>query len=359
MPSNSIKGHAFEYFVRELLLACGFTKVLPDDKIIYKNSTGTMIHGLGQPHNADVLVSPPIQIPFYFPTRLLIECKCYSDTLGLTFARNVLGLREDINGFEIVTQDILDKRKNYRRQIATLHSFERYLYQVALASISGFKLTAIEYAITHRIPLISFTDSEIFASIRDFLNNADNIYGQLSEEEKRRVRDKCKAVSDEEYIQYVEYYIDETPIGRFNSFFANVKDIADNICLGVLENGTILFLYKTENNRPENDRRYNDGFELHYTNEKRSNWYILTNEYKYEFELPLPLMQEWKMKTDELEDEFLAKKQTLEFKNQRFPKILLYETYIDEYSYTLETKIEVLNISKQFLSNAVNNENNE
>ena len=68
MPrSLRLKGIAFEWFVRNLLKSCGFNSVVPDDSIIYKDSRGIMIHGLGQPHNADVLMSPPFQIPFYFP----------------------------------------------------------------------------------------------------------------------------------------------------------------------------------------------------------------------------------------------------------------------------------------------------
>ena len=60
--SKNIKGYVFEWFVRRILNNCNFISVKPDNKVIYKKGCDTMIHGLGQPHNADALVSPPIQI---------------------------------------------------------------------------------------------------------------------------------------------------------------------------------------------------------------------------------------------------------------------------------------------------------
>ena len=107
----SIKGKLFEYFVFRLLVSCGFKPVIPDGLLVYKGGPGLMVQGIGQPHNADVLLTPPIQTPFYYPTRLLVECKCYDEPIGLPQIRNALGLRDDINNFEIVTEDILKKSK--------------------------------------------------------------------------------------------------------------------------------------------------------------------------------------------------------------------------------------------------------
>ena len=69
----SIKGKLFEYFVFRLLVSCGFKPVIPDELLVYKGGPGLMVQGIGQPHNADVLLTPPIQTPFYYPTRLLVE----------------------------------------------------------------------------------------------------------------------------------------------------------------------------------------------------------------------------------------------------------------------------------------------
>ena len=134
-----------------------------------------MIHGLGQAHNADVLVNPPIQIPFFFPSRLIIECKCKKKPLGIEHGRNVLGLREDINNFDIITPGILQARTHYQRATLATYDFDRYHYQVALASTSGFKLTTLEFAAVHRIPLLQFSSS-LFRNVIDLIYKLDILF---------------------------------------------------------------------------------------------------------------------------------------------------------------------------------------
>ena len=342
----NIKGYAFEYFMKKILYACGFQQVLPDNKIVYKASAGLMIHGLGQPHNADVLVSPPIQIPFYFPTRLLVECKCYSAPLGIAFARNVLGLREDINGFDIVTPQILDKRKNYRRNSAAIYPFDRYFYQVALASTSGFKCTAEEYAMVHRIPLISFSQSKIFRQIRQFVSEIDDYYETLSPEEQNRLKNRFSGENEYYGDFYQANYDDFVP-----NFVSTVDRLANNMCFGVLENGTILFLYKDthhDNNRNQRQNFDYDGFRI-YWSEDMVSWRIEEKEHNYYFELPTMLMKEWNGMVENWEREYEAKMRTLEFKKRYFPKIIIYE-FVEG-----KTSIKVLNISKEFLQQAAKN----
>jgi len=96
------KGKAFEYLVKNILLGIGFNEVRSDENYIFDGSAGQMINGLGEAHNADVLLEPPVQTPFYAMTRLLIECKDYNRKVGLDVVRSALGLREDINSFDIL-----------------------------------------------------------------------------------------------------------------------------------------------------------------------------------------------------------------------------------------------------------------
>ena len=95
-------GKAFELFVKRILVNIGFSEVVSDGLYIYDGTPGQMIQGLGEAHNADVLLEPPAQTPFYSKTRILIECKDYRTKIGLNVARSALGLREDINNFNIV-----------------------------------------------------------------------------------------------------------------------------------------------------------------------------------------------------------------------------------------------------------------
>lgn len=149
------KGKAFELFVRRLLLNVGFSEVKSDGAFVFDGAAGQMIQGLGEAHNADVLLQPPVQTPFYTPSRLLVECKDYGLKVGLNVLRSALGLREDINHFNIVDFEILKDRRANRRN-TPIEFYNRYFYQVAVASMSGFTMQAQEFALTHRISLIDF-----------------------------------------------------------------------------------------------------------------------------------------------------------------------------------------------------------
>lgn len=127
------RGKAFEIIVKNFLIGIGFLEVCSDKLYIYDGPAGQMIQGLGNAHNADVLLEPMVQTPFYTPTRLLIECKDYDKKkVGLDVVRGVLGLREDINHFEIVDTNILQERRKQNRNVINNYSYIRYTYQLAV-----------------------------------------------------------------------------------------------------------------------------------------------------------------------------------------------------------------------------------
>lgn len=66
------KGSAFEILVKRILMNVGFMEVVSDGLYIYDGTAGQMLQGVGESHNADVLLQPPVQIPFYTPSRLLM-----------------------------------------------------------------------------------------------------------------------------------------------------------------------------------------------------------------------------------------------------------------------------------------------
>ena len=51
-------GKAFELFVKRILIHIGFSEVVSDGLYIYDGAPGQMIQGLGEAHNADVLLEP-------------------------------------------------------------------------------------------------------------------------------------------------------------------------------------------------------------------------------------------------------------------------------------------------------------
>lgn len=147
-------GRAFEILVKQILLHVGFSEVKSDGLYIFDAGAGQMIQGLGEAHNADVLLEPPVQTPFYAMSRILIECKDYQKKVGLNTVRSVLGLKEDINHFDIVDKDELIARRNTRRKGLT-YPFDRYDYQVAIAAMNGYTVPAQKFAATYRIPRLA------------------------------------------------------------------------------------------------------------------------------------------------------------------------------------------------------------
>lgn len=337
MPTKNIKGYAFEWFVRWVLNHCGFASVRPDNKIIYEKGRDVMIHGLGQPHNADVLVAPPVQIPLYFPSRLLIECKCKKESLGIEHGRNVLGLREDINSFYIVTPEILDKRRNYTRRGSALYSFDRYHYQVALASTSGFKRSTQEFAAVHKIPLIQFSSS-IFTHIIQLIWKLDEI--TFSEYEATALKD-IFASREDISIRTLDLSPDVKDWAY--AMVEESRKIATYMRIGILDNGSILFLARPVTEDSRDNLHYSDGYTLYWSQE--SKYWILRERgtARYYFELPVELLDIWANRYTENMYE-----SAINLKAEYLKSISVYTK--NQYGKPI---IEVLTLSPSFINDAV------
>lgn len=337
MPSKNIKGYALEWFVRRILNHCGFASVIPDNKIVFKNGRNVMVHGLGQPHNTDVLVDPPIQIPFFFPSRLIVECKCKNIELGIEHGRNVFGLREDINSFDIVTPDILRARANYRRKNLATYNFDRYYYQVALASTSGFKVTTQEFAAVHRIPLLQFK-SKIFSSVVELIYSLDNMHINQCDKEKM-----LDAFATEASIVVQLENCASSVLQWAQSFSEKCDAIAEHMDIGILDNGSILFLFKPYIPDEDDERVFEDGYSLHWSTE--NNYWSLyeRGKEKYCFELPSELLNIWKnsYNTD-------RRGAALSLKSDYMKRITVYSKDEDG-----KVGIKVLTLSSSFIENAL------
>ena len=342
----SIKGKLFEFFVTRILISCGFQPVIPDGLLVYKGSPGLMVQGLGQSHNADVLLSPPVQTPFYFPTRLLVECKCYNKPIGLPIIRNALGLREDVNHFDIVTEKILKNRQNNRKN-DKYYKLNRYVYQVAVASIEGFASTAIPFALAHRIPLISFSYSALFADIRKMIDTLDEI-GQSDPTFTEYVLSFLKKHIDCPSNNF--YYRSEKPSladdfvnGCMIEFLEEVDRFQKKATIGLLEDGTILFLVEedeknTKDVLPSNQKWYDDGYSLYWNYPDTSNWVLRNKNRMYLFELPKEIRDEWMSSTCE------QRKEALKIKQHYFSNIILFHGQKSG-----RLSLEVIQLSEQFL----------
>lgn len=258
-------GKAFELFVKYLLINIGFSEVSSDGIYVFDGAPGQMLQGLGEAHNADVLLDPPVQTPFYSRTRLLIECKDYRTKIGINTVRSALGLREDVNHFDIVDiNELLNRRRQNRHGF--LYDYERCTYQVAIAAINGFTNQAQKFAATYRIPLISFERLPFWEDFCKMFGTTHLSYG--GRYYSQRI-DTPEEITEEKVIS-----------------FAN--EIGQRMAVAITGSGQLLFLYRQEGEKSE----FDDFYSLHWS-APNSPWVLLSGDCSYLFHLPKSIMKQW------------------------------------------------------------------
>jgi len=310
-----MKGKLFEELIRNILLRIGFSQIKSDGLYIFDGAPGQMIQGIGQAHNADVLLMPPAQTPFYFPSRLLIECKNYEKSIGLNVIRSALGLREDINSFELVDLNVLQARRNHRRK-AGIYNYQRYYYQVAVAAFHDFSTAAQEFALAHRIPLISFEKLPFWNTLIPQIDEFCRCY--------RFERDTTRAWYSDSY-----YLIQN----RFN-------EIANRMAIAMLDDGQMLFLYSLDEYIGFDENYYNL-----YWNNDHEYWILQCGKRQYAFQLPKKIREEW-LKTSI--DDLAKRENALNCKQEYLSHIVVY------YNQNGLSKIKMLSINKEQLRAAYN-----
>lgn len=290
MNASKLKGNLLEYLIRQLLLNSGFTSVRPDGLLIYNFRGLRFINGKGSSHDADVLMNPPIQMPFSYPYRLLFECKAYNNRVGLPIVRNALGLRYDINEFEIVTRAQLTQRQNNRRRNHAIDNRPRYIYQVGVASLNGFSKPAIEFSTNNKIPLISL--SWIFPDeIIQLFNNITDDFVNDIREHIDNITSFLKGNENQEGQQFLTR--NENVISRIYEQFLSFKE---NILIGLLETGDLIFITTDSQN---NIRFLRDNENItarfHYSTENRERWTLsIQNGLNFYFHLPRRIIDLWR-----------------------------------------------------------------
>lgn len=314
---NMKLGKAFELFIKHILINVGFSDVKSDGLYIFDGAPGQMIQGLGEAHNADVLLEPPAQTPFYSRTRLLIECKDYRKKVGLNTIRSTLGLREDINHFDIVDVNRLLARRRQNRA-GIVYPYERHTYQVAVASLSGFTFQAQEFAATHRIPLLEFNKMPFWSEFWMLLGYDNNSIGDSI----RRNRISAVYMAENQIIEFAN------KIGRC-------------MAVAVTNSGQLLFLYRIKGENNE----FSDSYTLHWSNPSQP-WELRSGNQVYLFQLPESIMKLWlENSTNDLE----LKKEAINCKAGFLSSMIVY--YSSHYMPT----VKMISIDKYALERARQN----
>ena len=337
-----MKGKLFEDFMNRLLVSVGFDEVMADDKTIYMGQPGKMIQGLAQAHNADVLVQPTIQIPFYFPTRLLIECKDYTSKIGLNIIRSALGLRTDINSFVMIDSDMLNRRRSNHRQVLDYGIGDRYNYQVAVASTNGFTTQAQEFAYVHKIPLIDLKMEVFKDAILEYFDKIEKNY------KKVRFEDIQKYLDNE--------YVDIPDADLLEEYRQVLLAISRESAVAITNSGDMIILHRIEKDPDDHcglDFDRSSRFML-YWDEDSVDSGMWTLEYagdKYAFMLPEEIFKKW---TESSEDIVELNRSAISSKEKYFERLVVY--YRD---YDRNTHISVINIDKKMLKKAKERYDNE
>ena len=307
MTAKQLKGALLEFIIKELLMNCGFKPVIPDGNYVYKQEGSGLlyINGKGAAHDADVLMSPPMQLPFSYPSRLLFECKAYERKVGLDVMRGALGLQYDINEFEIVTEQSITKRKNNRRATYSISNRDRYNYQVGVASVHEFSKPAFEYAANNKLPLLStswvFSEdiNNLFDSItNEYLNGLPTGMGRLLYDYfKSRDRVSFSALPVE-----LQLFIDDDNV--IGMIVHAVFNLLGESLVGLNEFGDLFFLFGAEATFLLTESPDTNVYKarIHYWPDEPNTWYLnigrdgFASEDRnrhFKFHLPERLMNEW------------------------------------------------------------------
>lgn len=352
MKAGNIKGALLEYIVRQLLKNCGFTNVQADNLFSFERGGLFFVNGKGAAHDADIIMNPPIQMPFAYPTQLLFECKAYGSVGTLPFVRNAIGLRNDLNDFEIVTRDSLLKRQNNRRSAYAIDTRTRFLYQVGVASVNEFSKPAIEFAANNKIPLLSLSWFLGPNTIRDFnridqslvdtfpIDDIQNLYDFL--------KDRGADMHAEKYQRAYGLLINDNIIGDIVTFANTVLRYS---YVGLLETGDMVFLFsrtRTEENILNSQNNHGTfstlKAEIHWFGERPNVWTLTVynprdrNQFtNFDFYVPRRIFSHW--------DAFnLDKAVALNIKQEFFSKIFVFNQRNNP-----EAPFTIINIDREWL----------
>ncbi|MBQ7699022.1 MAG: hypothetical protein IJT49_01600 [Clostridia bacterium] len=311
-------GRAFELFVKHILMNIGFSEVSSDGIYVFDGAPGQMLQGLGEAHNADVLLDPPVQTPFYSRTRLLIECKDYQSRVGIGTVRSVLGLREDINHFDIVDkEELLSRRRQNRRGV--LIDYERYSYQVAIAAINGFTQQAQKFAATYRIPLISFERLPFWSGFLRILKGFNPEYDNNTGRRYTQLFDHSAEITEEHIIS-----------------FSN--EIGNRMAVAITGSGQLLFLYRECGEQ----NQFDDYYSLHWSSPDHP-WILRSGDNSYKFQLPESIMKQW---LDNSSNDLEMKREAFNCKANYLSNMIVY------YSENGRPFVKMISIDKYGLENA-------
>ncbi|ANN33062.1 restriction endonuclease [Bacillus cereus] len=221
---SALKGFLLEEALAKLLENSGYaliTKDVLDNPELYpefvSQGNGLNIKGRGGTHQADVLGQFPIAVPFNYPIRLFLEAKFRNSRTGIDVVRSGVGILTDLNA-------------NY--QTIDLSGDEllvqRYNYQYAIFSTSGFSENAIKLAVAYKITLIDLSGNE-YRDLLEGIDLAAHELRELLEHGSYSLADVREFIRSELFAVYPEDLIyNISPLrNALNPFWSGLMDYGD------------------------------------------------------------------------------------------------------------------------------------
>lgn len=162
---NQIRGMLLEEAVLYLLRNSGYSTIDDpyNDPTLNNGRAGLEVSGRGTVHQIDAIADFTIAHPFSHPQRLLVEAKFKNSPVGIEVLRNAVGVLKDVNEYWV------SPTGNYRPGNGLAHEGRairnRYHYQYAVFSPSGYTPAAETYAFAQDVYLIPLASSKFFKPV--------------------------------------------------------------------------------------------------------------------------------------------------------------------------------------------------
>lgn len=158
---HQLRGALLEEVILVLLRSSGYIPVTEkgSDPTLEEGGAGLLVKGRGTNHQIDAIADFTIPQPFTNPQRLLVEAKAYDGAtrVDLGVVRNTVGVLKDVTEY-------------WRVEDRSARAKQRYHYQAAIFSSTGFSRPAQEYAYAQDIYLLPLSRSTYFTPILDATN---------------------------------------------------------------------------------------------------------------------------------------------------------------------------------------------
>lgn len=184
----AIKGAILEELVLHLLKMVGYSPLKVGDEGTRGGHSGLELEGRGEWHQIDAAAQLDHSPAFMYPLRLLVEAKCYAEhrRIGIDVVRNAVGVLKDIseNYFNLKSSSSGSSDFSVKTQ--------RYNYQSAIFSTSGYTRGATQYAVAHQIFLIQYERVALFKpaveGLRDLTEEHFDVKGRNQQDIGQKAR---------------------------------------------------------------------------------------------------------------------------------------------------------------------------